>query len=137
MRWALVLWSLVSSTVLSALAWGAALFFVSPEDATGFEWTLFVFALVLFLSGIGALLGLLVRRAIFGVDGALSRIGGSIRQGIFLAVFCAAMLFLKRAGWLAWWDAAFVFAFLSLIEIFFLRTFRSSERNKDDSLRGM
>lgn len=124
MRWALVLWGLVLSTVLSAFAWGAVLFFVNPEDATGFEWTAFIFTLLLVLTGSCSLLVLMARRMFFGIEYAVARIGTSVRQGVFLALFCVGVLFLARSGWLAWWDAALFFGFLFLIELFFLRTFR-------------
>lgn len=124
MKWAIVLWSLVVSTLLSLLAWGTTLFFVSPGNATVFEWVLFVGTLFLVLTGVFAIGGLVLRRVLFGTEQTLMRVGTSIRQGMFLAVFCLGILFLLRAGWLAWWDAIFCFGFLFLIELFFLRTFR-------------
>lgn len=124
MKWAIVLWSLVASTLLSLLAWGTMLFFVSPENATVFEWALFVGTLFLVLTGVFAIGGLVLRRVLFGTEQTLMRVGTSIRQGMFLAIFCLGILFLLRAGWLAWWDAIFCFGFLFLIELFFLRTFR-------------
>lgn len=124
MKWAIVLWSLVASTLLSLLAWGTTLFFVSPENATVFEWALFVGTLFLVLTGVFAIGGLVLRRVLFGTEQTLMRVGTSIRQGMFLAIFCLGILFLLRAGWLAWWDVILCFGFLFLIELFFLRTFR-------------
>ncbi len=124
MRWALVVWGLIISTMLSALAWGAVLFFVSPDDATGFEWAIFLSTLLLVLTGVCSLFVLLVRRVFIGVDRALMRVGTSVRQGLFLAVFSLGILLLMRAEWLAWWDALLLFSFFFLIELFFLRKFR-------------
>ncbi len=124
MRWALVVWGLIISTMLSALAWGAVLFFVSPDDATGFEWAIFLSTLLLVLTGACSLFVLLVRRVFIGVDRALMRVGTSVRQGLFLAVFSLGILLLMRAEWLAWWDALLLFSFFFLIELFFLRKFR-------------
>ena len=124
MKWAIVLWSLVASTLLSLLAWAMTLFFVNPENATPFEWVLFVGTLFLVLSGVFALGELVLRRALLGIERAIRRVGTSVRQGMFLAAFCLGGLFLSRAGWLAWWDAILLFGFLFLIELFFLRTFR-------------
>lgn len=124
MRWALVLWGLVLSTILSALAWGGVLFFVNPEDATGFEWTAFLATLLLVLAGTCSLAVLMARRVFFGIEYAVAHIGTSVRQGVFLALFCVGVLLLDRVRWLAWWDAALFFGFLFLIELFFLRKFR-------------
>lgn len=124
MRWSLVLWGVVSGTILSIFSWGLALFFINPTSATLFEWTLFLATLFLSLAGICSLVTLVVRRMVFGSERALSRVGTSIRQGAFLAIFCIGVLFLFRARWFAWWDALFLFGFLFLIELFFLRHFR-------------
>ena len=124
MKWALVLWGLALSTVLSALAWGAVLFFVNPENATGFEWALFLSTLLLALTGICSLGVLLLRRVLFGIDWALVRVGTSVRQGLFLAIFLVGLLLLVRAGWFAWWDAMLILGFLCLVDLFFLRKFR-------------
>ncbi|QQR77598.1 MAG: hypothetical protein IPJ67_00380 [Candidatus Moraniibacteriota bacterium] len=124
MKWALVLWGLVLSTILSALAWGAVLFFVSPENATGFEWALFLLSLLLVLTGTCSLGILLLRRMLFGIDWALMRVGTSVRQGLFLAIFFVGALLLVRAGWFVWWDAMLLFGFLFLVDLFFLRKFR-------------
>lgn len=124
MKWALVLWGLALSTVLSALAWGAVLFFVNPENATGFEWALFLSTLLLALTGVCSLGVLLSRRVLFGIDWALMRVGTSVRQGLFLAIFLVGLLLLVRAGWFAWWDAMLLLGFLSLVDLFFLRKFR-------------
>jgi hypothetical protein len=124
MKWSLVLWGMALGTILFLFSWGLVLFFVSPESATMFEWGLFVTTLFLSLAGLCFLLALVVRRMVFGSDRALSRIGTSVRQGMFLAVFGIGILFLRREGWLVWWDALFLFGFLFLIELFFLRKFR-------------
>ncbi len=125
MKWAFVSWGLVLSTLLSIFSWGMTLFFVNPENATVFEWGIFVGTLLLALMGVFSLGELVLRRALFGSDRALMRVGTSVRQGMFLSVFCVGALFLLRAGWFAWWDSVLFFGFLSLIEIFFLRTFRT------------
>ncbi len=127
MKWSLVLWGVVSSTILVLLSWGAVLFFVSPDSATTFEWTLFLSTLFLSLAGACLTAMLLVRRMLFGSERALARLGTSVRQGVFLALFGIGVLFLRRADWLAWWDALFLFGFLFLIEIYFLRKFRVSK----------
>lgn len=124
MRWSLVLWGMVLGTVLSIFSWGSVLFFINPASATLFEWALFLATLFLSLAGLCSLVTLVIRRAVFGNERALSRVGTSIRQGAFLAVFCIGVLFLFRAGWFAWWNVFFLFGFLFLIELFFLRHFR-------------
>ncbi len=124
MKWALVLWGLVLSTILSALAWGAVLFFVNPENATGFEWALFLLSLLLVLAGFCSLGILLLRRMLLGIDQTLMRVGTSVRQGLLLAVFLVGALLLVRTGWFVWWDAMLLFGFLFLVDLFFLWKFR-------------
>jgi len=124
MKWSLVLWGVISSTVLALLSWGAVLFFVSPENATAFEWTLFLSTLFLSLAGLCSIVTLVVRRMMVGNEHSLARVGTSVRQGSLLAVWCIGVLFLFRSGWFAWWDALFLFGFLFLVELFFLRKFR-------------
>ncbi len=124
MRWSFVLFGGVLSTILAFLSWGTVLFFVNPENATPLEWLLFSTTLFLLLGGVCSLAVLLMRRMILGSERALLRVGTSVRQGILGAIFCMGVLFLLRAEWLVWWDALFLFGFLFLIELFFLRKFR-------------
>lgn len=124
MKWSLALWGMIVSTILALLSWGAVIFVVNPEGATYFEWALFLLLLLLSLSGVCSITILLLRRIIGGVNHSIARIGTSVRQGFFLALFLLLALFLFRAGWFAWWSVLFVFGFLFLIELFFLRKFR-------------
>lgn len=127
MKWSLALWGMIVSTMLALLSWGAVIFVVNPEGATPFEWTLFLLLLLFSLSGACSTIVLLLRRIIGGVDHSIARIGTSVRQGVFLALFLLLVAMLFRAGWFAWWNALFVFGFLFLIELFFLRKFRMKQ----------
>lgn len=124
MKWSLALWGMIVSTILALLSWGAVVFVVNPEGATLSEWTLFFFLLLLSLSGVCSTVILLLRRIIGGVDHSVARIGTSVRQGVFLALFLLLVALLFRVGWFVWWNVLFVFGFLFLIELFFLRKFQ-------------
>lgn len=124
MRWSSVLFGFVFGSMMAVLSCVAVIFFVDPDTATIFEWGMLVCTAFLAFFGFCAASLLLVRRMFLGKDRSLERLGRSIRQGGFLAVFCLSLLFLSREGWLMWWTGGILFAFLFLLELFFLRKFR-------------
>ncbi len=127
MKWSAVLFWFILSTLIAFFSWGMVLFFVSPEDAGVFEWVMFSVTLFVSLLGFCSIGILLFRRILFGSERALGRLGTSVRQGSFLAIFLIGLGFLFRAGWLVWWVAVFLWGFLFLIELFFLRKFRKKK----------
>lgn len=127
MRWSSVLFGFVFGSTMAIFSCVAILFFVDPDNATIFEWGMLVCTLFLAFFGLCTALSLLVRRMLFGADRSLERLGMSIRQGGFLATFCVGILFLSRQGWFVWWTGGFLFTFLFLLELFFVRKFRTKK----------
>lgn len=130
MRLSFALSGVAASTLIALFGWGAALFSINPENATAFEWVLFLGPLFLSIFGASSIVFLLLWKLLSGNEMAEHRIGTSFREGLLAGCFLFLLLFLRKNGWLIWWDALLAVVPFLLIELFFLRRKDRSEKEE-------
>lgn len=114
------IWGLVISTLLALAGWIFVVFYIDPEESGIIGKFFFYVSLFLFISGILVSFFVWLRKKFIGEDAASETISLSFRQGVLLSIFLIAVIILKGAGYLVWWNVLLVLAGVFLAEFYFI-----------------
>jgi len=112
---------LLVMSVLSAFCWGIFLFVGSLVDPTSTNWlgfVLFYLSLFLSLSGIGALIGFIIRFVINKKELAFNLVKISFRQSFLFSLFIIFLLILKSQQLFNWLNLLLLVIIFTILELF-------------------
>lgn len=101
-------------------AFGYIILTVDPETTNKTGFFLFYLSLLLSIVGLAALIGFIIRFAVFRHELVINPVKTAFRQSFFFAGFIVAMLILLSRGLFSWFNAAVLVISLSLLEFFLL-----------------
>lgn len=123
------LFSMFLGTAVTWTTVGLIVAFVDPTQAGPVAAGTLLFALLLGLTGILAVLGVIVRVFVLRRRGLVSEhVRVSLRQGAFIALLASLSLLLAHLKLFAWWNIALAIAALAIAEYFFI----TGEAKPDD-----
>jgi hypothetical protein len=110
---------------------------VDPTSgAAGLPFVLLFLALFLFISSFASLAGYLFRTLFLRSQLSAYRVRPSLRQGIFLGVFCDLLIFLQLQRILVWWVSGIIILLGIVIELVFLSYDKHGTRNRETGHAG-
>lgn len=107
--------------VLSAFCWGIFLFVASLVDPTSTNWlgfTLFYLALFLSLSGVGALIGFIIRYLAGNKQLEFNLVKISFHQSFLFSLFVILLLILKSQQLFNWLNLFLLVIIFTILELF-------------------
>lgn len=108
-------------SVLSAFCWGIFLFVASLVDPTSTNWlgfTLFYLALFLSLSGVGALIGFIIRYLAGNKQLEFNLVKISFHQSFLFSLFVILLLILKSQQLFNWLNLFLLVIIFTILELF-------------------
>lgn len=109
--------------VLTAFCWGIFLFVANLVDPTSTNWlgfALFYLSLFLSLSGVGALIGFLIRFVVAKKQLAFNLVKLSFRQSFLFSLFIIFLLILKSQQLFNWLNLFLLVIIFTILELFLI-----------------